>query len=387
MSIDEGSAASRASKSPGKFTYSSFSADLDLAPARQLAEIEAMTPTAIANASRLVRAAYNELLQVAGSLEDASYRRLMTECIAAPKVTFLEMYPIEADRRKLFAEMVKLGFFNKQDSPEHVWPGGHMQPQTYLTAPSSHNDFYNAHPGGLAVTVAYNIRMAEAYTNNYRQMFGLPINRDLPSAALCVHEYPKVWLYQWQADGSWLEEPRTVYDDTWHAHCIYVTAELMHRRHDARIVMAMAAAHQLSALEASMDGHRVVCKWHGLDRVAHFIEAAAVMAQIDPVDYGLLERKGRGMVLAPQPAEQWVTHLADMNWPYAMGAAHLYTYPLLQEIGRSDYGLTERDLAGRAFNQLKNYVWSQLGQIALYEILVREGFDAARRTVARLVIR
>jgi hypothetical protein len=76
-----------------------------------------------------------------------------------------------------------------------------------------------------------------------------------------------------------------------------------------------------------------------------------------------------------------------MNWPYAMGAAHLYTYPLLQEIGRSDYGLTERDLAGRAFNQLKNYVWSQLGQIALYEILVREGFDAARRTVARLVIR
>ena len=125
----------------------------------------------------------------------------MTECIAAPKVTFLEMYPSEADRQKLFAEMVKLGFFNKQDLPEHVWPTGHLQPQSYLTAPSSHNDFYNAHPGGLAVTVAYNIRLAEAYTNNYRQMFGVPINRDLPSAALCVHEYPKVWLYQWKPDG------------------------------------------------------------------------------------------------------------------------------------------------------------------------------------------
>ena len=346
-----------------------------------------MTPTEMANASRLVSAAYNELLQVAASLEDSSYRRLMTECIAAPKVTFLEKYPSEADRHKLFAEMVKLGFFNSQDSPEHVWPAGHMQPQSYLTAPSSHNDFYNAHPGGLAVTVAYNIRMAEAYTSNYRQMFGVPINRDLPSAALCVHEYPKVWLYQWKQDGSWLEEPRTVYDDTWHAHCIYVTAELMHRRHDARIVMAMAAAHQLSALEASMDGHRVVCKWHGLDRVAHFIKAAAIMAQVDPVDYGLLERKGREMVLAPQPAEQWVTHLADMNWPYAMGAAHLFTYPFLQELARSDYGLTEQDLAGRPFNQLKNYIWSQLGQIALYEVLVREGADAARRTVKRLVVK
>ena len=371
----------------GKFQYSSFSADLDLGPPRSLAEIEAMTPVAMAKASRLVGAAYNELLQVASSLEDASYRRLMTECITTPKVTFLEMYPAESDRRKLFAEMVKLGFFNKDDSPEHVWPSGHMNPQTYLTAPSSHNDFYNAHPGGLAITVAYNIRMAEAYTNNYRQMFGLPIKRDLPSAALCIHEYPKVWLYQWQPDGSWLEEPRTVYDDTWHAHCIYVTAELMHRRHDARIVTAMAAAHQLSALEASMDGHQVICKWHGLDRVAHFIRAAAVMAQVDPVEYGLLERKGGDTVLAPQPAEQWVTHLADMNWPYTMGAAHLYTYPLLQELAQTDYGLTERDLAGRPFNQLKNYVWSQLGQIALYEILVREGFDAARRTVTRLIAR
>ena len=37
------------------------------------------------------------------------------------------------------------------------------------------------------------------------------------------------------------------------------------------------------------------------------------------------------------------------------------------------------------FNQLKNYVWSQVGQIPLYEVLVREGFDAARATVGRLV--
>ena len=111
------------------------------------------------------------------------------------------------------------------------------------------------------------------------------------------------------------------------------------------------------------------------------------MAQVDPVDYGLLERKGREMVLAPQPAEQWVTHLADMNWPYAMGAAHLFTYPLLQELARSEYRLADEDLTGRPFNQLKNYVWSQLGQIALYEILVREGSDEARRIVKRLVIK
>jgi len=373
------------SELPGKYIYSAFSRDLDLPSTKRLRDVVDMTPEEMARASRLVMAAYNELLQVAASLEDAKYRQLMTECVAKPKVTFLEMYPRDQDRRRLFDEMVKLGFFNKEDSPEHVWPSGHMTPQTYLSAPSSHNEFYNAHPGGLALTVAYNIRTADAYTTNYRQMFGVPINRDLPAAALCVHEYPKVWLYQWQQDGSWLEEPRTVYDDTWHAHCIYVTAELMHRRYDSRIVMAMAAAHQLSMLDASMDGRRVVCKWCGLDRVAHFIKAAAVMAQVDPVDYGLLERKGGALVLTPQPAEQWVTHLADMNWPYTMGAAHLYTYPMLQQIARDNLGMSARDLKGRPFTQLKNYVWSQLGQIALYEILIREGFDAARDTVKRLV--
>jgi hypothetical protein len=370
---------------PGKFDYSEFSDHLDLAETRSLDEVVAMSPEAMARASRLVTGIYNELLQTAASLEDPEYRELMTECITRPKIGFLEMYPSDDDRRKLFDEMVKLGFFNAEDDPDYVWPADHMNPQTYLTAPSSHNEFYNAHPGGLAVTVAYNIRMADAYTENYRQVFGLPINRDLPVAALLVHEYPKVWLYQWQDDGSWLEEPRTVYDDTWHAHCIYVTAELMYRRYDSRIVTAMAAAHQLSFLEASMDGRDVVATWRGLERVAHFIKAAAVMAQVDPVDYGLLERKGGDMVLAPVPAEQWVTHLADMNWPYTMGAAHLYTRPLLKQIAEQDLGIRGADLEGRPFNQLKNYVWSQLSQITLYEILIREGFEAARKTVNRLV--
>ena len=372
---------------PGKFPYGSFSIDLELAPPRSLEEVTGMTPEDMARSSRLVMSAYNELLAVAASLEDPSYRRLMTECIAKPKITFLEMYPSDADRKNLFKEMVKQGFFNKEDHPDEVWPQGHMNPQTYLTAPSSHNEFYNAHPGGLAVTVAYNIRMADAYTMNYRQMYGVPLNRDLPAAALCVHEYPKVWLYQWLKDGSWLEEPRTVYDDTWHAHCIYVTAELMHRRFDSRIVMAMAAAHQLSALNASMDGKNVVCHWCGLERVAHFIAAAATMAQVDPVEYGLLEKQNGKLVLAPVPGEQWVTHLADMNWPYAMGAGHLYTMPMLQQIATTDYRISKADLRKRPFNQFKNYIWSQLGQIPLYEILVREGYEAARATIRRLVKR
>ena len=54
-------------------------------------------------------------------------------------------------------------------------------------------------------------------------------------------------------------------------------------------------------------------------------------------------------------------------------------------IAENDLGVAGKDLDGRPFNQIKNYAWSQLGQIGLYEILVREGFEAARQTVLRLV--
>src|SRR5271166_1625280 len=178
---------------PGKFTYSAFSTELELAPPRTLDEIISLTAEQIALASRLVTSAYSELLQVAASLEDPAYRRLMTECIASPKITFLDLYPTKEARQEIFSEMVGLGFFNSLDSVDEVFPANPSSPQTYLTAPSSHNDFYNAHPGGLAVTVAYNVRMAEAYTSNYRQVFGLPI-----ILKLVKRTRPKITFFQTQ---------------------------------------------------------------------------------------------------------------------------------------------------------------------------------------------
>jgi hypothetical protein len=101
---------------PGKFSYSAFSKELDLLPTRALEEVISLTAEEMARASRLVTSAYNELLQVVASLEDQAYRRLMTECIASPKITFLDLYPTPEDRQQIFAEMVELGFFNPSDS-------------------------------------------------------------------------------------------------------------------------------------------------------------------------------------------------------------------------------------------------------------------------------
>ena len=45
---------------PGKFSYSAFSKELDLLPARALDEVVSLTAEEMARASRLVTSAYNE---------------------------------------------------------------------------------------------------------------------------------------------------------------------------------------------------------------------------------------------------------------------------------------------------------------------------------------
>ena len=85
-----------------------------------------MSAEDMAKSSLMITGIYNELLRTAASLEDQKYRQLMVECITRPKITFLEMYPSDQDRRRLFDEMVKLGFFNAKDNPDYVWPRDHM---------------------------------------------------------------------------------------------------------------------------------------------------------------------------------------------------------------------------------------------------------------------
>ena len=180
---------------PGPFKYSAFSQDLDAARRqRPLEEIVVLDAGAtMARASRLVTSAYNELLvrggQPGGRRLSPADDRMRRDAAESPSSSCIpaRRRPAEAVRARWSGSASS----TSEDNPDEVWPRGHMTPQTYLTAPSSHNDFYNAHPGGLAVTVAYNIRMADAYTENYRQMYGLADQPRPAGGSLCVHEYPE----------------------------------------------------------------------------------------------------------------------------------------------------------------------------------------------------
>jgi len=58
----------------------------------------------------------------------------------------------------------------------------------------------------------------------------------------------------------------------------------------------------------------------------------------------------------------------------------------MERIAVKDYGMSEADLKGRRFNQLRNYVFSQASIMALYHVLSTRGSDALSHTVRSIVI-
>lgn len=376
---------------PGAYHYTPFSKEFSLPAPVSLGEVEAMTPQQIAELSALVRAAYQELHQVASSLEKQEYRAIMSEMLTKPKLTFMtDLYRTPADRKALFDEMVQLKYFIAEDSPDYIFPPGVEHIQTMFTSPQSHNDWYGSHPGGMALVVAFNIRIADAHTNSYRGVYGVPASRDISACALGIHEMPKSWFHSWKPDGTYNEEPRSLYGLAFHTHASFIVAEMMYRRMDAALTMAAATAHATGSIDIKQTGRHTGVTLVGPAVVADIIHSASVMAQVDPVEYGLLKKKTDGKYeLAVLPAEQWITHLGDMNWPYTLGSAHPVSHDLLKTMAQEDYGISAKDLQAfpyvKPFNQLKSYVWAQLGEITLYEVMQREGNDAARSLVKRLV--
>ena len=113
------------------------------------------------------------------------------------------------------------------------------------------------------------------------------------------------------------------------------------------------------------------------------------MAQVDPVDYGLLERKGRQTGAGARAGRA----MGDAPGRHELALRHGWRRtstrgPCCSRSPATDLGLSGTDLpaAGRSTSS-RTMSGRSSARFALYEVLVREGFDAARATVLRLVRR
>lgn len=338
----------------------------------------------IARHSKISQDSFRFLRASAMRIADPSLRKQVLELLDNPAPTFYQKSPTAEAKKEVFKTLLARGFVKASDErfPQgNVMSGifppvidANQSPQRFWSAPGSAYDGHHSYPGGLVVHEAFNLRSALSLAANYRAEYpGMRINNDFVIAAPLWHDAMKVVVFQWKDDES--ELPELTIAGTG-AHHILGIAEALHRRLPPRLVIAIAAAHGSPGFEPS-------------GKIVDWIEAAAVLTHIDPVEYGVLQKspvtdpESKWTLPWPTFPEATINNLSDGDFVLSVPAAH-HSLDVLREIARSELMMKDADLRGQPFNHFRNQVFSQLTQERFYSVWSEGSWPAVQKELRRL---
>jgi hypothetical protein len=333
-------------------------------------------------------ASFRFLRTTALQITDPVLRRQVLDILENPAPTFYTASPTQPDRERVCQELVSLGFIKAQDDrfPEGVCQGVFPpvlnptnSPQRFWAAPGGAYESHHSYPGGLVIHDAFNLRTALSLAENYRLEYpGIKIDGDMVIAATLWHDAMKAVVFQWCPDESSLPELAIASTG---AHHILGLAEALHRGLPPRLVVAIAAAHGSPGFEP-------------VGKIVQWIEAAALLAHIDPVEYGVLKQPlatpGANSSVAPKLELPWpafpeaaISNLSDGDFVLSVPAAHA-SIEVLREIAHSELLLQDADLRGEPFNHFRNRVFSQMTQERLYSLWLEGSMSAVMTDLRKL---
>jgi len=323
------------------------------------------TAAKLASASPLVRSAHAQLLLHARTIGDERVRRETLDALGNPQTCVRHRAGVKAETKtRILQQLLDAGLYTEADAAK--FPGGALAgifppvgrdgsacpelPQPFLSAPGSTFGGHHSYPGGLSVHEHLNelndLHLASAYRQNYGHsgFSGLPevallapsakrsevfIDQDVIVAAPLWHDWAKPIVMQWNADGS--EFPEFNFGgngttDSWGAagdsrtgaHHILGVAETMKRDLPPELVIAQASAH---STPTSGNEYKVV----------NWLRAAAIIAGIDPVAEGYLERDAKNQLRLPA-----LRALGEVDLTAAGQTNFLVEFPL-HNISDSDF--------------------------------------------------
>jgi hypothetical protein len=305
----------------------------------------------IARASNFIRTQYGSALQLARSIGGAHLRADVLRLIADPVPTYARKFAT-AESRTALRDALAAQDFVKSDAPvSGIFPpgaDGTRAVQPFWSAPGSAYDSHHSYPGGLTVHELFNARMSEHFANSYdAEYFSGPdrLDRDLVIASAFYHDIMKTVVFQFNADGTIVSELEIA--GTGAHHCLS-GAEAIARGHDARFVTILLSAHAAPSL-----GDQV--------KVAAWCKAAAMIAGVDPVAFGMLDRNGNLATLAP--VEAFISNLSDHDYVLSVFA--------MQQIAPGLAALGPADPVSPEGRWWRHGVLSNASAIALYEAATR----------------
>lgn len=391
-----------------------------------------------AESSALVSSARSFILHTLDGVQDARARDATRDAIDNARTCVAHRVGVtESNKVAIFGQLKTEALVDLADDDK--FPGGLMlgifppliddggqcprAPQTYWSAPGSVFEGHHSHPGGLAIHVAFNLSSFLSFADNYRRVYGssvgatglptivqpgapspapavsdVPISQDLAILAPIWHDWGKVIVFQWNGDGSEFAERSfggngktdkygAPGDSKTGAHHIIGLAETMKRGLPPELVVTQASAHS-----APSGGNEY--------KVVNWLRAAAILAEVDAVAKGYLERDRSGQLrlatmremrsvamqsmLPNEPSllVEYVLHnLSDADFTFT-GPAATEAGVVLKSLARR-FGHDPNDAA--AFNMgFRNPVLAHLSAERLQIIYASKGLEAVAAEIEKL---
>lgn len=336
---------------------------------KTLDECMEMNPVSMAEASAPVSASWRSIRLAAAEIRNPDIRNRVEAILDNPAPTLTKGMS-RSNKKNIYKELTAKGLLKDVKEADFLPPvtDSSKSSQPFYSAPGSGYQSHHSYPGGLATHTDLNIRVSMALYDGYRSVYDYLLDRDVVIAAQILHDLHKPWVFQWDEYGKSRTEMKL--GGTGEHHPLGV-AESIVRGLPAEVCVAQACAHNHPR---TPEDEAKVVGW---------IQAASLIAGVDPVKHGLLARGGKTLPL-PRRQEGFVTHLGDHDWVLTIPAAQ-WIIPIMEKVAVRDYKMSENDLKKKPFNQLRNYVFSQTTIMSLYEAYAAQGEAELTRTVHSIV--
>ena len=385
----------------------------------------------IGSVSPLVQSAKRLLLENAKQIEDRKLRETTLDAVFNSKTCIAHRKNVsDAVKDQIISQLESAGLINPADAASitggvkaGVFPpvrdDGSACPKLPLpvdATPGSNFGGHHSYPGGLAVHESFNdqssINFADTYRGEYGQLglgrlpvaeglSGRPetgfINQDIILGAPIWHDWAKMMVFQWNADGTEFTELNfggngttdnagATGDSRTGGHHILGVAESMARGLSPAFVITQASAHSAPTLGNEF-------------KVVNWLRAAAIVARLDPVAKGYLVQDAQGKFRLPPllnlgegvdlPAagqsnlliEYQIHNLSDADFSNSI-AAVTESQVLLAQLAPA-YGYDANNVT--VFNnKFRNVVLSFLSPERLEILYTNGGLPAVKREIDKL---
>jgi hypothetical protein len=330
-----------------------------------------LTPAEMAKQSGMMKLGYDYLLDKADKVKDQSIRTIALEGLKSPQPKILELFPDDYSKGRVRQKLLDAGYIKNENTLDQIFPpdkGAHTCVQEFYVSPGSGWGSHHAYPTGLVTHVATDLQIALRVFECYENMYGYDMDRELLVSAILLHDNQKPWVLQWREDNACLPEINIAGTG---CHHIMEIADVMHRGLEPKLVVAIACSHDHPG-------------WPSEEaNVVDWIKAAGIITDTDPIKYGLLATDGKTLPL-PRRQEGFLVHLGDHDYVLTAPVSKWLSQKLM-EVSKSVYHLSDTEIGGKAFNTLRNYLYSQKSDMQLYQIWVDGGDKALVKAVTDIV--